>query len=132
VSNPRRCIALVLLGALTACSGPRVPLAFNAERCTPDATWPAEHEFFEYEVIRLVNEHRAGMGLPALERSVSLQKAAGWKARHMAYYRYFTHDDPTPPTARTYDERIRDCGYEGKWPGENIAGGDTPQQAMNL
>ncbi|HVF53983.1 MAG TPA: CAP domain-containing protein [Actinomycetota bacterium] len=124
-------LAVALLGG--GCARERVPLAFSAERCTPDSAWPAEHEFFQYEVMRLVNEHRAEMGLSTLGRSVSLQRSAVWKARHLAHYRYFEHDDPAPPITRTYDTRMGDCGYShDHWPGENIAGGSTPREAMRL
>ena len=47
----------------------------------------------------------------------------------MSYYDYFSHDDPQSPT-RSWDQRIRDCGYEGG-AGENIAYGyRTPQEVF--
>ena len=42
----------------------------------------------------------------------------------MAAYRYFAHDDPAPPIARTPAERIQACAYPaGAIVGENIAAG---------
>lgn len=47
----------------------------------------------------------------------------------MSYYDYFSHDDPQSPT-RSWDQRIRDCGYDGG-AGENIAYGyRTPQDVF--
>ncbi|HSD75904.1 MAG TPA: CAP domain-containing protein, partial [Solirubrobacteraceae bacterium] len=56
--------------------------------------------------------------------SPTLSAAAAWKARHMAYYGYFGHDDPAPPVAQTVGERIAACGYAGSDIGENIAYGE--------
>ena len=50
----------------------------------------------------------------------------------MAYYGYMAHDDPAPPVARTWFQRVQACGYAGFGAGENIAYGyTTPQSVMN-
>jgi uncharacterized protein YkwD len=79
--------------------------------CTPDSAWPAAHPDVEAQVLSLVNAHRASLSLPALTTSAALQGSAEWKARHMAAYNYMDHDDPAPPVARTFAERILACGY---------------------
>ena len=79
--------------------------------------------------MRLVNQHRAMLGLRTLKVSPSLSASAVWKARHMATYAYMGHDDPAPPVARTAGDRIVACGYGGGW-GENIAAGFTTPTAV--
>jgi hypothetical protein len=85
-------------------------------------TWAAE-------VLTLTNAHRASLGLGPLAPSASLTDAATWKAAHMAGYEYMSHDDPAPPIGRTWDQRIRDCGYSSG-AGENIAYGYRTPQAV--
>src|SRR5581483_9122401 len=61
----------------------------------------------------------------------ALTASAVWKARHMANYNYFGHDDPAPPVARTAADRVATCGYPYGF-GENIATGfATAQAAVN-
>jgi uncharacterized protein YkwD len=90
--------------------------------CTPRANFRPASAAFADQVIRLVNEHRAALGLRTLKVSPALTASAVWKARHMATYRYMAHDDPGPPAARSAGDRIVACGYNGGW-GENIAAG---------
>jgi len=99
--------------------------------CTAEASWGTPHQDLAPAVIELVNAHRATLGLQPLHRSASLTASAIWKARHMARYGYFGHDDPAPPLARTVLDRIRECGYTGASIGENIAAGfRTPALVM--
>ena len=69
--------------------------------CTPEAAWPANNASLESQVVALVNQRRASLGLAALAVDATLSDAAVWKARHMAQYQYFGHDDPAPPAGRT-------------------------------
>ena len=79
------------------------------------------------DVLALTNAHRLTLGLAPLAPSATLNKAAEWKAAHMANFGYFSHDDPN----RTWDQRIRDCGYT-YGAGENIAYGyRTPQEVVS-
>jgi hypothetical protein len=80
--------------------------------------------------VVLVNEHRTALGLAPLATSPTLTAAATWKARHLARYGYFTHDDPAPPVARTVPERIAACGYPSPYVGENIAKGQPTPAAV--
>ena len=98
--------------------------------CTPGAGFRPANAAFATEVTRLVNQHRATLGLRALKVSPTLTASAVWKARHMATYGYMGHDDPAPPVARTAADRIAACGYRGSW-GENVAAGfATPAAAL--
>jgi len=82
-------------------------------------------------VVSLINQHRAGLGEGQLAISNALTASAVWKARHMANYNYFGHDDPAPPVARTAADRVATCGYPYGF-GENIATGfATAQAAVN-
>jgi uncharacterized protein YkwD len=99
--------------------------------CNADAAWPANNQSFADQVVALVNQHRAAMGLVQLKVSPTLTAAAVWKARHMAQYSYMQHDDPAPPIARLWYQRVQACGYTGGGMGENIAYGyRTPQDVM--
>jgi uncharacterized protein YkwD len=61
--------ALVLVGAIAltpAVGGDTNATAAGVGNCTPDAAWPAQRQADADRVIQLVNQHRAGLGLPAL------------------------------------------------------------------
>lgn len=90
--------------------------------CTPDAAWPAAKPKLAAQVVALVNAHRRSLGLGALAVSPALTASATWKARHMAQYEYMGHDDPAPPVARAWYQRIGACGFGGA-AGENLAAG---------
>jgi uncharacterized protein YkwD len=57
-----------------------------ATNCTPDGSWPGNNGSYASQVVSLVNQHRASIGLGSLGSSSTLQAAAVWKARHMARY----------------------------------------------
>lgn len=103
--------------------------AAAATGCNRDGSWAEMKPTWEAEVLALTNAHRASLGLGTLAPSASLTGAATWKAAHMARYGYMTHDDPAPPVARAWDQRIRDCGY-ASGAGENIAYGYRTPQAV--
>ena len=121
------------LSVLTAVLGLLVaPAAARATGdCVPGA-WPAPQAAPASEVVRLVNQHRAAIGLGPLLVSPTLTRAAVWKSRHMAQYRYLEHDDPPPPVARTWIDRVHTCAYPANaYAGENIAvGARTPSEVM--
>lgn len=118
--------ALMLVAA--ALVAPARPAA-AAGSCQPDPAWGEPRTVWAAEVLALTNAHRASLGLGALAPSASLTDAATWKAAHMAGFDYMTHDDPAPPVGRTWDQRIRDCGYSSG-AGENIAYGYRSPQAV--
>ena len=102
-----------------------------AADCTAGSDWGQPRQSLTPAVADLVNAHRATLGLRPLKISPTLTAAAVWKARHMARYGYFGHDDPAPPIARSAFDRIRACGYNGASAAENIAAGyRTPATVM--
>jgi uncharacterized protein YkwD len=111
-------VALTLLAP--AAAQQRAGLAGD---CTADSSWGSLRPDLAGRVIDLVNAHRRGLGLRPLSVSPKLTRAAVWKARHMARFRYMSHDDPAPPVGRTAAQRIAACGYGGAGWGENIAYG---------
>ena len=123
--KPRRRTPLLALAivaaALAALAAPAVSETAAGD-CTPGSDWPAARTDLAAGVLALVNAQRAAVGAPALTPTATLTAAATWKARHMAMYRYMTHDDPAPPVSRTPADRLAACGYVGGW-GENIAYG---------
>jgi uncharacterized protein YkwD len=97
--------------------------------CTPGSNWGTVRSDLAAQVVGLVNQHRAGLGLGGLSEAGSLTAAATWKARHMAFYGYMGHDDPAPPVARSVASRLAACGYTAGW-GENIAYGQPSPTAV--
>src|SRR6478672_6478253 len=104
------------------------PGALAAGGCTSHASWGTTVPSFERQVITLVNQHRRSMGLRPLRRSPTLTRAARWKSRHMARYRYFDHSDPS---GRSPFQRMWDCGFHRRMAlGENIAAGQRSPSAV--
>ena len=85
--------------------------------CTPGGDWGTLRADYSRQVVDLVNDHRASLGLRRLVISPALGRAAEWKALHMARFDYFAHSDPD---GRTAFQRARDCGYPSSYVGENI------------
>jgi uncharacterized protein YkwD len=133
VPSARVLVAIVL--ATVACTAAQ-PLLRSSQAlgatasCTPGA-WPAADASLASQVVAQVNQYRAGLGLAQLTVDATLSDAATWKARHMAQYGYFAHDDPAPPVARTAYQPALDCGFStvGEW-GENIAAGQTSASSV--
>lgn len=106
-------------------------IAGSTGGCTPGSDWGTARASLAPEVTSLVNADRSALGLTQLQVSRTLTASAVWKARHMAKYEYFGHDDPAPPLARSAFQRISACGYTGDNVGENIAEGfRTPATVM--
>lgn len=76
--------------------------------CTFDPSWGSPDDALAADVYTAVNQHRVSQGLDPFQVSVSLTRAAEWKAGHMAATGLFNHDDP----GRSWEQRIQDCGYE--------------------
>jgi uncharacterized protein YkwD len=128
----RRAAALLAVAGTTiggfAAGGVHASAAVGT--CTPGSDWPAARPDLAAGILSLVNAHRTAMGLSALKTSATLTASATWKARHMARYLYMGHDDPAPPVARSWADRIAACGYPGA-AGENLAAGyRTPAAAV--
>jgi uncharacterized protein YkwD len=125
-------IAACLAGSTAGSGGLAAgALAASPVGCIPGADWGTPRQSLAPAVVDLVNAHRKALGLSQLRVSPTLTASALWKARHMAKYGYFAHDDPAPPVARSAFQRIVACGYSGAQVGENIAEGfRTPDSVM--
>lgn len=81
------------------------------------------------QVVALVNQERAKLGLPALQTDALLNKVATEKARDMDVNNYFSH---TSPTYGSPFDMMRSFGVKYSYAGENIASGQrTAAQVMN-
>src|SRR5215207_820516 len=118
-------------GALVAAA---LAVPASAATCTASPAWPVAEPAAARAVVDLVNRHRAGLGLRRLSVSPTLTTAAEWKARHLAAYDYFEHDDPAEGglPAQSWAQRITACGFPpaGGQIGENIAFGQPTAQEV--
>src|ERR1700741_1144140 len=113
---------LAAVGAATLVVGLCAPPgAMAAGGCASHASWGTTVPSFERQVVTLVNQHRRAMGLRPLRRSPTLTRAARWKSRHMARFRYFDHSDPS---GRSPFQRMWDGAFNRRMArGENLAAG---------
>lgn len=82
----------------------------------------------ETEVLTLVNQERAKVGLRSLEMDWELQRVARTKSQDMAQKNYFSHQSPT--YGSPFD-MMKQFGIQFSSAGENIASGQrTPQEVM--
>lgn len=83
---------------------------------------------FQSQVVTLVNQERAKVGLKALQVDSLLNKVATEKARDMNVNHYFSH---TSPTYGSPFDMMRSFGVKYSYAGENIASGQpTPARVM--
>jgi LysM repeat protein len=89
---------------------------------------PARAQSPADEIFRLVNEFRAGYGLPPFTYNAQLAQAAQVHANYIATNNFYSHywPDGTGP-----QQRAETAGYGG-WAGENYVAGTklTPQQGV--
>ncbi len=131
--TPQRLLALALVFAagllLAIVPGPSKAHADNV--CAPDSSWGTNNSSFAAQVLTLVNQHRASIGVGQLSSDPALTASAVWKSMNMAGLNYFDHNDD--PIGRTVAQRLSACGWPSNlgW-GENIAYGySTPADVMN-
>ncbi|MDF2835046.1 MAG: SCP-like extracellular [Paenibacillus sp.] len=83
---------------------------------------------FQSQVVTLVNQERAKVGLKPLQVDALLNKVATEKARDMDVNNYFSH---TSPTYGSPFDMMRAFGVKYSYAGENIASGQpTPARVM--
>lgn len=130
-SPQRLLVVLVLFAAgLGLTLLPATERAHADNICTPDASWGTVNSGYAAQVVSLVNQHRASLGLGQLAVDSALTRSAVWKSMNMAGLGYFDHTDD--PIGRSVGQRLSDCGWPSNlgW-GENIAYGyPTPDQVM--
>ena len=125
-------LALVFAAGLLLTVLPGHPSRARADNvCTPDASWGTVNSGYASQVLTLVNQHRAAIGVGQLSTDGALTASAVWKSMNMAGLNYFDHNDD--PIGRTVAQRLAACGWPSNlgW-GENIAYGySTPADVMN-
>lgn len=82
---------------------------------------------FEAELLRLINDYRLVLGLPALIPSTGLGDAARAHTRNMIEHRFFSH---ATPEGLTPGERLALANIDWSAVGENIASGYSTPQAV--
>jgi hypothetical protein len=113
------------------------PDCFSA-MCPGDDLWPIAQRQGEWEVLEIVNRHRA-LGAtcgervmppaPPLDMDVPLRLAARLHSQDMSDQSYFSHDSLD---GRMVGDRVAEAGFGGSGPlGENILQGtESAEQAM--
>ena len=112
--NGRRWWSVAVLG-LAACGGDA-----GMSECS-------DLELEVCQVFALVNQERASAGQPPYTWNAELGVAAQDHAEDMVDQDYFSH---TSLDGRTFDQRIREAGYDGGPRGENIAAGQRDAEAV--
>lgn len=82
---------------------------------------------YEKEVIRLVNQERAKVGLKALTEDWELSRVARYKSQDMRDNNYFSH---TSPVYGSPFDMMKSFGITYKSAGENIARGQINPDAV--
>ncbi|MFL5382476.1 MAG: CAP domain-containing protein [Longimicrobiaceae bacterium] len=112
----RRLAAAAVAAPLAACASP-APIAAPAP---PPAGSAAPQDEMAAEVARLVNEHRARIGCPALAWDTFAARAAQAHTDDMVRRGYFSH---VSPDGRNVGDRVRAAGAAWRAVAENIAQG---------
>jgi uncharacterized protein YkwD len=79
----------------------------------------------ESQLVALTNQARTSRGLPALKVDSALTSIARWRSKDMIVRDYFSHDIPSPPGGRVFNEMDR-RGYCYVLAGENIGWNNYP------
>jgi uncharacterized protein YkwD len=79
----------------------------------------------ESQLVALTNQARTSRGLPALKVDSALTSIARWRSKDMIVRDYFSHDIPSPPGGRVFNEMDR-RGYCYSLAGENIGWNNYP------
>jgi uncharacterized protein YkwD len=116
-------------------SGLPVPRTFSTAQlgCGGEVV-PVINEGYEQRVVELVNEARAGQGLPPLKRNPALDQAARYHAADLGEDNYFDHDTfdrVAGELVEVCDTWSRISNYYTGASGENIAAGyATPEDVV--
>ena len=123
----RRLAAAALAAPLAACASPVPPAAPSVPSASLPVGSAASPDEMAMEVARLVNEHRARIGCPALAWDALAGRAAQAHTDDMARRGYFSH---TSPEGQNVGDRLRAAGASWRAVGENIAQGQPTAQVV--
>lgn len=94
---------------------------------TPQTPTPSTEVTSEMQqMLNLINQERAKVGVAALKFDAQVNKVAGIKAKEMVEKDYFSH---TSPTYGTPFDMLRQFGVSFKSAGENLAGNTSVEAA---
>ncbi len=82
---------------------------------------------FEEQVVKLVNEERAKVGVKPLKSNWEVARVARYKSQDMIDKNYFSHTSPTYGSPFTM---LKNFGISYKTAGENIAAGQATPEAV--
>jgi uncharacterized protein YkwD len=104
---------------------------------TPTPTWTltpvptgctlTHNSAFEQQLYVLINNERANVGLAPLTENGALEISAGLHSDDMAVNHFMSH---TGSDGSTFWQRAVRAGYTGRWGGEIIMGGSSPEAAV--
>lgn len=100
------------------------PSTNSNEQSTEQTTTVLE---WEQQVVDLVNEERAKVGLSPLQLDTALSNVARYKSADMRDKQYFSHQSPTYGSPF---EMMDQFGIEYQYAGENIAAGQVSPEAV--
>ncbi|MDR1774708.1 MAG: cell wall-binding repeat-containing protein [Clostridioides sp.] len=124
IGNISNDIILECINAVSKSNGNTSSGVFNYN----DKNQNEEFNQYKQDILNLVNEERANVGLNPLQLSDELSIVANLKSIDMIEKNYFAHKSPTYGTPYQLMEL---CGIEYIFAGENIAYGQTsPQRVM--
>jgi uncharacterized protein YkwD len=106
----------VVAAALIVASSPSVALGWS------NSSFSAASEG---EMLTLINQARAAKGLSALRVGSTLHDVARWRSKDMYVRDYFSHDIPSPPGGKVFNELHR-RGVCYTIAGENIGWNNYP------
>jgi len=107
---------------------PPVPTATPRLTPVPSGCTLTHNGAFEQQLYVLINNERANVGLAPLTINGALEISAGLHSDDMAVNHFMSH---TGSDGSTFWERAVRAGYTGRWGGEIIMGGRSPEAAVD-
>ena len=109
---------------------PSQPVSPSQPSNSPKSVNPASVTVeFERRVLELTNNERVRRGIPALQWSDTLGRAARAHSEDMARNGFMSHRGSN---GSTFDQRIAQAGFNGGYLAENVASGQrTPEEVVN-
>lgn len=119
----RRLLVVAALAVLVGCGANQVSQTMPVE---VTSAAPASSSGFSANL----NAFRASQGLGGMRSNAALSRAAQAHAEDMARRGYFSHESPGGPNGDTFVDRAQAGGCAMRSGAENIADGQTSEQAV--